>query len=152
MSLCRYILKLNAKNLSQPSCPIVGGFDGSSYLKSVEWFDRKTNQWKLAGSMSYRRLGCGVGVVWTTWVYPYTCAVQINSFKSTHSWHLQYLHVTCITYYDKTNREFTLTCPWLFAANSTLVQPLQHTALTNPVGSGGWPASPDPLLGWSRLS
>lgn len=45
---------------------LVGGFDGSSYLKSVEWLDEKNKQWKLAGSMSYRRLGCGVGVVWTT--------------------------------------------------------------------------------------
>ena len=46
--------------------PSVGGFDGSSYLKSVEWLDKGTKQWKLAGSMSYRRLGCGVGVVWTS--------------------------------------------------------------------------------------
>ena len=42
----------------------VGGFDGSSYLKSVEWLDGEAKQWKPAGSMSYRRLGCGVGVVW----------------------------------------------------------------------------------------
>ena len=46
--------------------PTVGGFDGSSYLKSVEWLDKEAKQWKLAGSMSYRRLGCGVGVVWTS--------------------------------------------------------------------------------------
>ena len=44
----------------------VGGFDGASYLKSVEWLDKGANEWKLAGSMSYRRLGCGVGVVWTS--------------------------------------------------------------------------------------
>ena len=44
----------------------VGGFDGSNYLKSVEWLDTKTQQWTLAGCMSYRRLGCGVGVVWTS--------------------------------------------------------------------------------------
>ena len=39
----------------------VGGFDGCTYLKSVEWFDSKLNQWKIATSMNYRRLGCGVG-------------------------------------------------------------------------------------------
>ena len=44
----------------------VGGFDGSSYLKSVELLDERNLQWRLAGSMSYRRLGCGVGVVWTS--------------------------------------------------------------------------------------
>lgn len=41
----------------------VGGFDGSVYLKSMEWFDRSLNQWRIAGSMNYRRLGCGVGVL-----------------------------------------------------------------------------------------
>ena len=40
----------------------VDGFDGSNYLKSVEWFDPSTNQWRIAGSMNYRRLG-GVGVL-----------------------------------------------------------------------------------------
>lgn len=39
----------------------VGGFDGCTYLKSVEWFDTKSNQWKIASTMNYRRLGCGVG-------------------------------------------------------------------------------------------
>ena len=41
----------------------VGGFDGSSYLKSVESFDLSLNQWRVVGSMNYRRLGCGVGVL-----------------------------------------------------------------------------------------
>lgn len=41
----------------------VGGFDGSTYLKTVEMFDRDSNQWRHAGSMNYRRLGGGVGVV-----------------------------------------------------------------------------------------
>jgi len=42
---------------------VVGGFDGCTYLKSVEWFDQSVNQWKPAGHMNYRRLGCGVGVL-----------------------------------------------------------------------------------------
>ena len=42
---------------------VVGGFDGCTYLKSVEWFDQSLNQWKQAGHMNYRRLGCGVGVL-----------------------------------------------------------------------------------------
>lgn len=41
----------------------VGGFDGSTYLKTVEVFDRDSNQWRHSGSMNYRRLGGGVGVV-----------------------------------------------------------------------------------------
>lgn len=41
----------------------VGGFDGTTYLKTVEVFDRDNNQWRHAGSMNYRRLGGGVGVV-----------------------------------------------------------------------------------------
>ena len=42
---------------------VVGGFDGCTYLKSVEWFDQSINQWKQAANMNYRRLGCGVGVL-----------------------------------------------------------------------------------------
>ncbi len=41
----------------------IGGFDGCSYLKSVEWLDVTSNQWFLATNMNYRRLGCGVGVL-----------------------------------------------------------------------------------------
>ena len=41
----------------------VGGFDGMTYLKSMEWLDLALKQWKLAGSMNYRRLGCGAGVL-----------------------------------------------------------------------------------------
>lgn len=44
----------------------VGGFNGSSYLKSVEWLDINEHQWKPACSMNYRRLGCGVGVLTLT--------------------------------------------------------------------------------------
>lgn len=41
----------------------VGGFNGSCYLKSVEWLDLNGHQWKAANSMNYRRLGCGVGML-----------------------------------------------------------------------------------------
>lgn len=41
----------------------IGGFDGTTYLKTCEIFDPDTNVWKLSGSMIYRRLGGGVGVV-----------------------------------------------------------------------------------------
>ena len=41
----------------------VGGFDGTTYLKNVETFDQEVNNWKSCGSMNFRRLGGGVGVV-----------------------------------------------------------------------------------------
>ena len=41
----------------------VGGFDGTTYLKTIETFDQEANNWKSCGSMNYRRLGGGVGVV-----------------------------------------------------------------------------------------
>ena len=41
----------------------VGGFDGCTYLKSMECFEPAANQWRPAGNMNYRRLGCGVGVL-----------------------------------------------------------------------------------------
>ena len=41
----------------------IGGFDGTTYLKTVEVFDQEQNCWKLYGGMNYRRLGGGVGVV-----------------------------------------------------------------------------------------
>lgn len=41
----------------------VGGFDGTSYLKTIEVYDPDSNQWKLCGAMNYRRLGGGVGVM-----------------------------------------------------------------------------------------
>ena len=41
----------------------VGGFDGSTYLKTIEVYDPEQNQWRLCGTMNYRRLGGGVGVV-----------------------------------------------------------------------------------------
>ena len=41
----------------------VGGFDGTTYLKTIEVFDAEANNWKLCGSMNFRRLGGGVGVV-----------------------------------------------------------------------------------------
>lgn len=44
----------------------VGGFNGSSYLKTVEYFDCSDHQWSTAQSMNYRRLGCGVGVLNTS--------------------------------------------------------------------------------------
>ena len=40
----------------------VGGFDGTTYLKTIEVLD-SNNQWKMYGGMNYRRLGGGVGVV-----------------------------------------------------------------------------------------
>ena len=40
----------------------VGGFDGTTYLKTIEVLD-SNNQWKIYGGMNYRRLGGGVGVV-----------------------------------------------------------------------------------------
>ncbi len=39
------------------------GFDGSTYLKSIEIYDPETSSWKLGGSINYRRLGGGVGVI-----------------------------------------------------------------------------------------
>lgn len=41
----------------------VGGFDGTTYLKTIEVYDKEANNWKLCGSMNCRRLGGGVGVV-----------------------------------------------------------------------------------------
>lgn len=41
----------------------IGGFDGTTYLKTVEVYDLEQNCWKLYGGMNYRRLGGGVGVV-----------------------------------------------------------------------------------------
>jgi hypothetical protein len=41
----------------------IGGFDGTTYLKTCEIYDLEANVWKLSGSMIYRRLGGGVGVV-----------------------------------------------------------------------------------------
>ena len=44
----------------------VGGFDGVNYLKTVEIFNHNSSNWILCGntgSMHYRRLGGGVGVV-----------------------------------------------------------------------------------------
>lgn len=42
---------------------VIIGFDGSTYLKTIEVYDPETNQWRLCGSMNYRRLGGGVGVI-----------------------------------------------------------------------------------------
>lgn len=41
----------------------VGGFDGTAYLKTIEVYDPESNQWRLCGTMNYRRLGGGVGVM-----------------------------------------------------------------------------------------
>jgi kelch-like protein 20 len=41
----------------------VGGFDGSTYLKTIEVYDPEQSVWRLCGTMNYRRLGGGVGVV-----------------------------------------------------------------------------------------
>ena len=41
----------------------VGGFDGTTYLKTVEIYDPETKSWRMCGSMNFRRLGGGVGVV-----------------------------------------------------------------------------------------
>ena len=38
----------------------IGGFDGTTYLKTIEVYDPEQNCWKLYGGMNYRRLGtCG---------------------------------------------------------------------------------------------
>jgi len=42
---------------------LISGFDGATYLKTIEVYDPDTNQWKPCGSMNYRRLGGGVGVM-----------------------------------------------------------------------------------------
>ena len=39
------------------------GFDGTTYLKTIEEYDLESNQWRRCGSMNYRRLGGGVGVI-----------------------------------------------------------------------------------------
>ena len=41
----------------------LSGFDGTTYLKTIEVYDSEANNWKLCGSMNFRRLGGGVGVV-----------------------------------------------------------------------------------------
>ncbi len=40
----------------------VGGFDGTTYLKTVELYERESAAWRHSGNMNYRRLGGGVGV------------------------------------------------------------------------------------------
>ena len=50
----------------------VGGFDGTTYLKTIETFDQEANNWKSCGSMNYRRLGGGVGVVKMPQSHPYS--------------------------------------------------------------------------------
>ena len=47
----------------------VGGFDGTTYLKTIEVYDKEANSWKLCGSMNCRRLGGGkslpiLGIHW----------------------------------------------------------------------------------------
>ena len=41
----------------------IGGFDGTTYLKTVEVYDHDQNCWRLCAGMNYRRLGGGVGVI-----------------------------------------------------------------------------------------
>lgn len=41
----------------------IGGFDGTTYLKTVEIYDPDSNSWRIVGGMNYRRLGGGVGVI-----------------------------------------------------------------------------------------
>lgn len=41
----------------------VTGFDGQTYLKTTEVLHFDEGQWNLCGSMNYRRLGGGVGVI-----------------------------------------------------------------------------------------
>lgn len=41
----------------------VGGFDGSTYLKTIEVYDKEANMWRMFGGMHFRRLGGGVGVI-----------------------------------------------------------------------------------------
>ncbi|KAK6009217.1 BTB/POZ domain protein [Ostertagia ostertagi] len=48
----------------------VGGFDGTTYLKTAEVFDPEANQWRHHGCMNYRRLGGGVGVIRMPYQFP----------------------------------------------------------------------------------
>ena len=41
----------------------IGGFDGTTYLKTVEIYDCESNSWKVNNSMIFRRLGGGCGVI-----------------------------------------------------------------------------------------
>lgn len=41
----------------------VGGFDGSTGLKSAEKFDPATQEWRAVASMTTRRSSVGVGVL-----------------------------------------------------------------------------------------
>ena len=41
----------------------VGGFDGTSYLKTIEIYTPESNTWRMFDGMHYRRLGGGVGVI-----------------------------------------------------------------------------------------
>lgn len=41
----------------------VGGFDGTSYLKTIEIYTPEANTWRMYDGMHYRRLGGGVGVI-----------------------------------------------------------------------------------------
>lgn len=43
-----------------PRLYAIGGRDGSSCLRSMEYFDPHTNKWSLCASMSKRRGGVGV--------------------------------------------------------------------------------------------
>lgn len=58
-----FVFLMVKRLLSNTYCCCGLGFDGSTYLKTIEVYDPEKNQWCLCGSMNYRRLGGGVGVV-----------------------------------------------------------------------------------------
>lgn len=58
----------------------VGGFDGTTYLKTVEVYDREGNQWRQSGCMTYRRLGGGVGVLRSAHEHCLPAALDLGPF------------------------------------------------------------------------
>ena len=50
-------------NSTQVNIQLKFSSTGTTYLKTIEVYDAEANNWKLCGSMNFRRLGGGVGVV-----------------------------------------------------------------------------------------
>lgn len=42
---------------------VIGGFDGSNRLRSVEVYDPETNKWTYISSMLVGRAGCGAAAI-----------------------------------------------------------------------------------------
>lgn len=82
----------------------IGGFDGSTYLKTCEIYDPDANVWKLSGSMLYRRLGGGVGVVKVTKESSSTDS-RVQSMTPSSRYHQFYRSIEFIltSFQDKTH-------------------------------------------------